>query len=170
MKPLLILTDNDLFENVKDLDIPLKDRVAVRVILLDDDGKVALVGAVAHILPGGGVEQEETLEDAVHRESMEEVGCKIGKLSYLGFTEDTRSKRGIKQTTHCFVAKVMGEKGIPTTTQEDEQNMMLDWLIPEDALKSLQKGEDEYSGKRYHFSFNVRAHIVFLEKYLEKVT
>jgi len=60
--------------------------VGVRV-LMEKDGRVVLVEHTYDelwYLPGGGVEREETLKEAVRREAMEEVGAELGQLRLLG--------------------------------------------------------------------------------------
>lgn len=63
-----------------------KDRV--RVIVYRDDGKILLVrGRFSRqewALPGGGVNRNESYEQAAVREVLEEVGLKIHNLRYLG--------------------------------------------------------------------------------------
>ncbi|CAA9350334.1 MAG: NADH pyrophosphatase, decaps 5'-NAD modified RNA [uncultured Nocardioidaceae bacterium] len=60
------------------------------VIMLVTDGERALLGRQASWPPGrystlaGFVEPGESLEDAVRREVMEEVGVEIGEVSYVG--------------------------------------------------------------------------------------
>ena len=66
--------------------IPQKDRV--RVIVYRDDGKILLVrGRFSRqewALPGGGVNRNESYEQAAVRETLEEIGLKIHNLRYLG--------------------------------------------------------------------------------------
>ena len=139
----------------------------VRIILFDKNGRIAFVGWGAYILPGGGVHEGESLEDAVHRESMEEVGCKVEIIDYIGYTEDFRGVSGIHQTTHCFSAKIIGEKGRPTTEQEDEVGMPIKWLpLDENLFKLLKSERDTHKGN--HYPFNIRTHITFLEEYLRR--
>ena len=63
-----------------------KDRV--RVIVYRDDGKILLVrGRFSRqewALPGGGVNRNESYEQAAVREVLEEIGLKIRNLRYLG--------------------------------------------------------------------------------------
>ena len=65
---------------------PKKDRV--RVIIYRDDGDVLLVknrfSRQEWALPGGGVNRNESYEQAAAREVLEEVGIKIDDLRYLG--------------------------------------------------------------------------------------
>ena len=66
--------------------VPKKDRV--RVIVYRDDGKILLArGRFSRqewALPGGGVNRNESYEQAVVREVSEEIGLKIHNLRYLG--------------------------------------------------------------------------------------
>ena len=63
-----------------------KDRV--RVIVYREDGKILLVrGRFSRkkwALPGGGVNRNESYEQAAVREVLEEIGLKIHNLRYLG--------------------------------------------------------------------------------------
>ena len=65
---------------------PKKDRV--RVIIYRDDGDVLLVknrfSRQEWALSGGGVNRNESYEQAAIREVLEEVGIKIDDLRYLG--------------------------------------------------------------------------------------
>ena len=63
-----------------------KDRV--RVIVYRDDGDILLVknrfSRQKWALPGGGVNRNESYEQAAVREVLEEIGLKIHNLRYLG--------------------------------------------------------------------------------------
>lgn len=63
-----------------------KDRV--RVIVYRDDGRILLVRSrfsrQKWALPGGGVNRNESYEQAAVREVLEEIGLKIHNLRYLG--------------------------------------------------------------------------------------
>ena len=65
---------------------PKNDRV--RVIVYRDDGDILLVknrfSRQKWALPGGGVNRNESYEQAAVREVLEEIGLKIHNLRYLG--------------------------------------------------------------------------------------
>lgn len=66
--------------------IPQKDRV--RVIVYRDDGDILLVknrfSRQEWALPGGGVNRNESYEQAAVREILEEIGLRVHNLRYLG--------------------------------------------------------------------------------------
>jgi 8-oxo-dGTP pyrophosphatase MutT (NUDIX family) len=170
-KLLLTIRDEDIFPSEKLLEpssaAPYK-RIAVRFIILDESGDIALVrgkGGKYYLMPGGGVEGEESLEEAVRRECMEEVGCEIEILKEIGYTVEHRNMDNRDQETHCFIAKVVGDKGSPQSTQEDEIGLEVTWLSPSKALETLLEHKNNVAG--YNGNFNVRAHIAFLNEYIE---
>ena len=65
--------------------IPTKDRV--RVIVYRNDGKILLVRSrfsrQKWALPGGGVNRNESYEQAAIREVLEELGISVENLQYL---------------------------------------------------------------------------------------
>ena len=65
---------------------PKKDRV--RVIVYRDDGDILLVknrfSRQEWALPGGGVNRNESYEQAAVREVLEEIGLRVHNLRYLG--------------------------------------------------------------------------------------
>ena len=83
---------------------PKKDRV--RVIVYRDDGKILLVRSrfsrQKWALPGGGVNRNESYEQAAVREVLEEAGLKIHNLRYLGKANSHESY--VKFSVRVFVA------------------------------------------------------------------
>ena len=81
-----------------------KDRV--RVIVYRDDGKILLVrGRFSRqewALPGGGVNRNESYEQAAVREVLEEIGLKIHNLQYLGKANSHESY--VKFSVRVFAA------------------------------------------------------------------
>jgi MutT/NUDIX family protein len=80
------------------------------VIVYRDDGKILLVrGRFSRqewALPGGGVNRNESYEQAAVRETLEEVGLKIHNLRYLGKANSHESYA--KFLVRVFVAHASG--------------------------------------------------------------
>ncbi len=171
MKPLLVIREEEIFPNTEpyEVDDSWEDRVTVKMIVFDNDNNIALYGIRYLLLPGGGVEEGETMEEAVKRECLEEIGCKVEVIKEIGFTREFRLKTKRKQETHCFVTKVIGDKGEPHSEQEDERKAKIEWMDINDALTLLKKNKEIISPLSYNSQFNVRGHIVFLEKYIEQL-
>jgi 8-oxo-dGTP diphosphatase len=73
-----------------------RQRVGAYAIAQDSGGRLLLVRASGHLavagmwfLPGGGIEHDETPEDALRREVHEETGLLVGEPSLLGVLSDT---------------------------------------------------------------------------------
>lgn len=170
MKSLLILKDEDIFPNTTySHNAEYSLRETVKCIVLDSEDKIALVGVKYRLLPGGGVESEESFKEAVKRECLEEVGCNVSITQELGMTEEYRAKIGRHQKTYCFVVRVEGKKGIPQTTQKDEIGIQVEWYSINEAIELLKKQRKEIPFLSYHSCFNVRTHSVFLEKFKREV-
>jgi 8-oxo-dGTP diphosphatase len=122
-----------------------KVRKAARAIVFDDSGQVALLHATKTYyfkLPGGGMENGEDEETALKRECKEEIGCDIKIIEALGSTLEYRKKYGLKQTSYCFFAEVVGKKGIPHLEQDEiNEGFEAVWLPLADALKKVRESK-----------------------------
>ncbi len=106
-------------------------RVAVRSVLFDKQGKVALLylrNQDIYKIPGGGVKIGEDLGLALEREIAEETGCKAKTLQELGaFVEYKENWKRI-QISYCYTSEVE-EYGEPSFTKSEiEDGFELLWV------------------------------------------
>lgn len=93
---------------------PPKHIVSAATIILNDEGELLLIKGPKRgwEMPGGQVEEGESLKDAAIREAKEECGVDVEILKFCGVFQNV--KRSICST--LFVAKPTG--GEVTTTEE----------------------------------------------------
>jgi ADP-ribose pyrophosphatase YjhB (NUDIX family) len=81
-----------------------KTGAGVCVIARDLDGQILLVrhsyGPEGWYVPGGGVRRKEAPEHAAQREILEETGCRIERLKFVGRIEEVLS--GAPHIAHVF--------------------------------------------------------------------
>lgn len=170
MKLIITLHDKDIFPKEMLVQEPTvyseNGKERVKGIILDKENRLALVGNSGYrLLPGGGVDDGETLEQAMKREAKEEIGCLITVGKEIGYSDEYRTKRGVHHVIHCFVGKVIGEKGIPETTQQDEIGLEVGWYYLNDAISLIEQQIKEVAYDKYNTQFNLRAHLAFLKEY-----
>ena len=86
-----------------------------------------------YVIPGGGKEENETLEENVKRELFEEMNIKIDILGYLGKYE---SENTIEHYFHCTI-----KEGIPTLSGEEKDRMTEDnyYEVRFEDIKNLKE-------------------------------
>jgi 8-oxo-dGTP diphosphatase len=124
-------------------EIPVRDPDGA--IVFDDSGKIALLHATKHNyykLPGGGIEVGETSEQALKRECLEEIGCNVEITGELGFIVEYRKKYKLNQTSFCYLAKVVDEKGIPKLEPDElADGFETVWFLINEALKKVKESK-----------------------------
>ena len=167
MNQLAILEDKDITgESAAMPDSPLIRR-AVRAILFDQDGKIALLhiaGSGFYSLPGGGVDEGESLETALERELLEETGCRFTLTGEVGWIEEQRALFALIQQNYCWLAKVVGEKGTPCLTEsEAAEDTRLEWHPIGEALKLVEASQTD----GYRIDYITKRDIFFIKRGLE---
>lgn len=130
-----------------------RQRYAARAIVSASDGKIALLYVGKHHyhkLPGGGVEDNEDVEQALERELLEEIGCRAEVAAELGKIIEYRDEWDMKQTSYCYLAKQVGEAGQPDFTEKElSEGFAVVWAKDiTEAINLLQQDTPEdYGGK-----------------------
>jgi len=148
MKILGTINESDIFPN--NPSIPEEQlgklRQAIRIVLFDNDKKIAMgyyppsqqnEMKESYGLPGGGVDEGESIDAALLRESFEETGCNIKNIKELGIIKEFGVGKKIKhnQDTYCFMADVDGDKKFPEFTEREiDEGLEIRWVKIEDAL------------------------------------
>jgi 8-oxo-dGTP diphosphatase len=142
-----------------------KIREAARAVVFDLENLVALLYSKKfnyYKLPGGGVEKGEDYETALKRECQEEIGCQVRVTGEIGMIIEYRKKYNLKQTSYCYTATVIGEKGIAElTASEKEEEFETVWLPLEDAI---QKVSDNSNPSVYEVPYMVTRDTTFLKE------
>ena len=153
MEVIKIIREADIGE---DFPSPLSytKRITARAIVFDTDGNMALLNVTHkghHKLPGGGIEEGESIEGALVRELVEEIGCQVMNVCELGIIEEYRNKTGKHQVSYCFIADVLGVKGLPNLDEDEiADGSETVWTPLEQAIKILENemtSIDSYGGK-----------------------
>lgn len=105
--------------------------------LIIQEGKILLMRRAAHEpfagafeLPGGTVEENETHQEALTREVLEETGLLITAIGNVICISDFSSKRGIRARN--FVYAVETEHGTVTLSEEHDEYL---FVHPKQAMK-----------------------------------
>ena len=128
---------------------PSKIREASRIIAVDSTGSIGLIYSTKldyYKLPGGGIEKGETKEEALIRETMEEIGCEVKIEGFIGQINEYRSAKNFgynfnqKQISYCYWGKVISKGHALNLSQKElDEGFETVWLPLNEALKSLEK-------------------------------
>ena len=116
MKNILVIKEQDFIPESPVVDTSMfKKRGAARAVLLDSNNQVYLINVSLHgyhKLPGGGIDEGESVIQALERELLEEVGCKAEIVAELGTVIEYRNyeDNGLEQTSYCYLAKQTGDQ------------------------------------------------------------
>ncbi len=127
-------------------------RLIARAILLDQNGNICL-----HYLhrddvfgnqwyyetPGGGIEANESIEEGLKRECLEETGCVIEIIACLGVIEDAYNLIGRKNENHYYLCRVL-EKGDPHFASSGDDLIVKTLFVPiDDAITLMSSQSDD---------------------------
>jgi len=157
----------ELLETIKDNEMPkdeskMKIREASRAVLFDEKGLIPLLFVSKdeyHKLPGGGIEEGEDKKEALRREVLEEAGSIIDITGEVGKIIEYRSKWNLKQTSYCYLGRIISKKEPNFTEKELSHGFQVVWLSLKDAISKLENDNP----KSYEGTFIQKRDIIFLK-------
>lgn len=174
-KKLGFLNPDNLTEEEVSL-LPI--RYGARAIVLNDDNKVALIKVTKRnyfALVGGGIEDNESIEEGIIRECKEESGYDVSIISPLGYVEFERiefdsvpfSKIEYREFDFGFLVRTVGESGpLSLTKEEIEPGHEVNYYSIDEAIKIVENELENFG------SFASTRSLIFLKEaknYLENM-
>lgn len=145
MKLIRSITDKCFIDS--DIISESKPRRTVRTILKNEEAKIALMFMAKHqvyIFPGGGVEDGESLEEALRREILEETGCSCRIIKEMGYIYENRGALDYTQESFYYVTEKIGEQVDVKLTKDEKDNMTsYNWYSIEEAHERLLNSAHE---------------------------
>ncbi len=119
-------------------------------LVYDRQGRIAVMETPrGGFLPGGGIEEGESPEEALVREVREECGLGVTVGERLGEAAEYRCTEGhayaIRKDCIFFVAAFSDESGQGAATETDHTLL---WLTPSEAEKRLAHGSQKWIVRR----------------------
>lgn len=121
MKHLLTLHPADVGAS-SNPDTAYRERSAARAVMLDQNTKVYLVHMKTrgyYKLPGGGIDDGEETDAALHRELMEECGTDGEIIAEVGTIEEFREGVSLHQLSYCYLVRQKGSRVLPEYEQHE---------------------------------------------------
>lgn len=167
MKLIKELYPKDIGVDTIEINPSYKIRKASRAIVVNEENNIAILSVRKdsyHKLPGGGLEGNEDIEEALRREVKEEVGTAIEIDKEIGCIIEYRDKINQLQISYCYRAKAVGNLGKVDFTEEEINNgFELKWYSIEEAIKIMEKDQPKgYVGK-----FINKRDLIFLKEAVE---
>ena len=168
MNHIKIITDKDF--NIKPTKLKKAiTRYAARGIVIRDDGKIAILNKIVkqeYKLPGGGVEENESIEETFKREILEETGCYVEITDMLGSIKEIKKLENFVQISYIFVGKVIKNTNkLKLTQKEKDEGGQLLWVTIEEALNLISNCYNVLKASKYESLYHSRF-IVLRDKYI----
>jgi ADP-ribose pyrophosphatase YjhB (NUDIX family) len=131
-----------------------KEKKAARAVIIDRDEEEIKTAVISvrdgeyFKIPGGGIEEGETEEQAALREAKEETGSDVTILKEIGRSSFI-DEGGVLHSSVCFLAEKDGGGEVAFNDWENSNNFSVSWVTFDEAKKLFKgsKTEDPF-GKR----------------------
>lgn len=93
-------------------------------------------------LPGGGIDEGENIMEALERELIEELGCKVKVIEEIGMTIEFRGSMKLLQISYAFVGEFIKDLGtVSYTEKEITEGCEFLWINVNKALELIEKSK-----------------------------
>ena len=165
------ISDADLGFNDPRDDDTARVRFCVRILLVNDKREVCVIKSEKHgylQIPGGGIEQNESIEEALSRETEEETGYLIKNIAPLGYLiENRQDKRNEyswgKVISFVFAANVAGLGQLNYTEGEALEEFHPYWINLDELISIYKQNEGKKEG--YTGTFANRRDLIVAKYY-----
>jgi 8-oxo-dGTP pyrophosphatase MutT (NUDIX family) len=140
-----------------DESIKYTDRPTVKVVIKRDDLVLLLNNG---LLPGGGIDENESDEEAIAREIQEELGATVRDIEEIGSVVQYRNFLSKRYIIKGYVTELASSGGSTNPQDEGEAQFTQTWLTIQDALelvsnsiaaaKTKPMDDDANQGKLYN--------------------
>jgi 8-oxo-dGTP diphosphatase len=114
------------------------ERTGVYGVTFNDVGNIAVVKIpIGYFLPGGGIEQNETHQQCVEREFLEEIGYTITLEKFICKASYYHFSRHLKYYMHV-IGYFYNVKLVSKVNNGIEEDHQLTWMEPERCIKELE--------------------------------
>ena len=127
------------------------NRIAARAIVLNEENKIGLLKVYGddsfgfrdyYETPGGGVKQNESVEYAVVREVLEELGVEAEIIDEIGIVEDDYNLIYRHNIVYYFLLKVVSKKERHLEDYEKNLINQIEWLEIDEAINKMKNVKD----------------------------
>lgn len=148
MKLIRTITEHDFHRQTNPDTWPsFKERLGARAVMINENYEIALMHVSNwnyYKLPGGGIDEGESIEQALRRELHEEAGVdEIEILGEIGEIDEIREEMMKKSIHYCYLVKLIGTLSAPKQTDKEiEEGYQIIWAKNlDEAIRLVESGK-----------------------------
>ncbi len=163
--------DESIDKNEITSDLPV--RYSARAVLITEDNNFILSHSIshdAHCVPGGGIEEDETIEEATIRECKEETGYDVEFVTKLGYFKVHNEKffgTDYLSVSFSYLVRAIGtQQELNLMDHEKSLGLSAECYSYEDSIKVL---EEDIARTGNHYSVRSLYLMKEAKKYLDNL-